>query len=83
MATICKSINGGIGYSILGSNQISDYEPEGCNCDNKTEYDRAAINIACTQALSLASQGQTLGRDKYPHAYNGISSTSSSETNQV
>ncbi|PMD55099.1 Ribonuclease/ribotoxin, partial [Hyaloscypha bicolor E] len=44
-------------------------EPEGCNCDNKTEYDRAAINAACTQALSLASQGQTLGRDKYPHVY--------------
>jgi len=46
------------------------YEPEGCNCDNKTEYDRAAINSASTQALNLASKGQTLGRDKYPHAYN-------------
>jgi hypothetical protein len=37
----------------------------------KTEYDRAAINSACTQALNLASQGQTIGRDAYPHAYNG------------
>ncbi|PMD18345.1 Ribonuclease/ribotoxin [Hyaloscypha hepaticicola] len=46
------------------------YEPEGCNCDNKTEYDRATINAACTQALNLASQGQTLGRDRYPHVYN-------------
>jgi hypothetical protein len=53
-----------------------DYEPEGCNCDNKTEYDRATINSACTQALNLASQGQTLGRDKYPHAYNGSSLSS-------
>ncbi|KAE9367606.1 Ribonuclease/ribotoxin [Stipitochalara longipes BDJ] len=46
------------------------YEPEGCNCDNKTEYDREAINAACTQALSLASQGKTIGRDSYPHVYN-------------
>jgi len=52
--------------------KFQDYEPEGCNCDNKTEYDRAAINAACTQALSLASQGQTIGRDSYPHVYNGI-----------
>jgi len=46
------------------------YEPSGCNCDNKTTYSKSAINAACTQALSLASQGQTIGRDKYPHAYN-------------
>jgi len=46
------------------------YEPTGCNCDNKSDYDQAAINAACTQALQLASEGQTLGRDKYPHVYN-------------
>lgn len=46
------------------------YEPSGCNCDNKTTYDREAINKACTQALTLASEGRTLGRDSYPHAYN-------------
>jgi hypothetical protein len=61
----------GDGYSREITDHVQDYEPEGCNCDNKTEYDRATINAACTQALNLASQGQTLGRDKYPHVYNG------------
>jgi len=46
------------------------YEPSGCNCANKTDYHRDAINAACTQALRLASEGETVGRDKYPHAYN-------------
>ncbi|RDW59874.1 putative ribonuclease T1 [Coleophoma cylindrospora] len=46
------------------------YEPSGCNCDNKTTYDKAAINAACTEALKLASEKRTLGRDKYPHVYN-------------
>ncbi|KAF8861359.1 hypothetical protein BDZ45DRAFT_703477 [Acephala macrosclerotiorum] len=46
------------------------YEPTGCNCDNKTSYDKAQINLACTQALNLAKEKETLGRDKYPHAYN-------------
>lgn len=45
------------------------YEPTGCNCDG-TSYSQTDINAAASQALSLASQGQTLGRDKYPHAYN-------------
>ncbi|KAI9841771.1 MAG: hypothetical protein M1830_007841 [Pleopsidium flavum] len=45
------------------------YEPTGCNCDG-TDYTRDDINAAATKALSLASQGQTIGRDKYPHAYN-------------
>lgn len=35
-----------------------------------TGYTRADIQQAADKALSLASQGQTLGRDKYPHAYN-------------
>jgi hypothetical protein len=62
----------------VSTDHVQDYEPEGCNCDNKTEYDRATINAACTQALNLASQGQTLGRDKYPHVYNGNCSLSCS-----
>ncbi|MCJ1405399.1 hypothetical protein MMC11_008627 [Xylographa trunciseda] len=45
------------------------YEPSGCNCDGK-DYAEADINAAATKALELASQGQTLGRDKYPHVYN-------------
>jgi len=46
------------------------YEPTGCNCDNKTTYNQAAINAACTEALQLASGKKTLGNDKYPHVYN-------------
>jgi len=46
------------------------YEPSGCNCANQTTYDRDAINTACTEALKLASEKKTLGRDKYPHVYN-------------
>ncbi|KAJ7464300.1 Ribonuclease/ribotoxin [Mycena galericulata] len=49
--------------------QIFDL-PSGCNCDNKSEYTEADILAAATRALELASQGQTIGRDKYPHAYN-------------
>ncbi|KAI9741308.1 MAG: hypothetical protein M1834_003025 [Cirrosporium novae-zelandiae] len=45
------------------------YEPSGCNCDG-TDYTRTDINNAATKALSLASEGKTLGKDKYPHAYN-------------
>ncbi|MCJ1374006.1 hypothetical protein MMC20_005236 [Loxospora ochrophaea] len=45
------------------------YEPTSCNCDGK-DYTKADINGAATKALSLASEGQTLGTDKYPHAYN-------------
>ncbi|KAA6411977.1 MAG: guanyl-specific ribonuclease F1 [Lasallia pustulata] len=45
------------------------YEPSGCDCDG-TEYTNDDINNAATAALKLASEGQTLGRDKYPHAYN-------------
>ncbi|MCJ1247218.1 hypothetical protein MMC30_004432 [Trapelia coarctata] len=45
------------------------YEPTGCDCDGKG-YSQADINAAATKALELASQGQTLGRDRYPHAYN-------------
>ncbi|KZV81253.1 Ribonuclease/ribotoxin, partial [Exidia glandulosa HHB12029] len=44
------------------------YEPSGCNCDG-TEYTRADIAAAAKKALELASEGKTLGRDKYPHAY--------------
>ncbi|KIK70135.1 hypothetical protein GYMLUDRAFT_53238 [Collybiopsis luxurians FD-317 M1] len=46
------------------------YEPTGCNCDNRTTYSQDDINAAATRALQLASEGQTLGEDKYPHAYN-------------
>lgn len=35
-----------------------------------TEYTRSEINAAATEALKLASQHKTLGKDKYPHAYN-------------
>ncbi|MCJ1282980.1 hypothetical protein MMC26_002307 [Xylographa opegraphella] len=35
-----------------------------------TDYGKADINAAASKALELASQGQTLGRDKYPHVYN-------------
>ncbi|KAJ9256537.1 hypothetical protein DTO271D3_6736 [Paecilomyces variotii] len=45
------------------------YLPSGCNCDG-TGYTRTDIQNAADKALSLASQHQTLGRDKYPHAYN-------------
>ncbi|KAL1967823.1 hypothetical protein VTN77DRAFT_2512 [Rasamsonia byssochlamydoides] len=45
------------------------YLPSGCNCDG-TGYTRTDILNAAEKALSLASQGQTVGRDKYPHAYN-------------
>ncbi|MCJ1416056.1 hypothetical protein MMC32_002391 [Xylographa parallela] len=45
------------------------YEPSGCNCAG-TDYAKADINAAANKALELASQGQTLGRDKYPHVYN-------------
>ncbi|KAJ9619212.1 hypothetical protein H2203_008541 [Taxawa tesnikishii (nom. ined.)] len=45
------------------------YEPTGCNCDG-TAYNRSDINTAATEALRLASEGRTVGRDKYPHAYN-------------
>ena len=55
----------------MPTNPTPDHEPSGCNCDNKTTYSKSAINAACTHALSLASQGETTGRDKYPHAYNG------------
>ncbi|KAH8805526.1 Ribonuclease/ribotoxin [Xylogone sp. PMI_703] len=46
------------------------YLPSGCNCDNKSSYDESAINAACQQALQLASEKRTVGKDKYPHAYN-------------
>ncbi|MCJ1305361.1 hypothetical protein MMC08_008175 [Hypocenomyce scalaris] len=45
------------------------YEPSGCNC-NGTGYNKEDINNAATKALQLTSEGQTLGRDKYPHVYN-------------
>jgi len=51
------------------SSAYISYEPTGCDCDG-TEYTRNDINVAANKALQLASQGQTLGRDKYPHAYN-------------
>ncbi|KAL9089463.1 MAG: hypothetical protein Q9165_005784 [Trypethelium subeluteriae] len=46
------------------------YEPSGCNCGGKSQYSKADINNAATKALELASQSQTLGKDKYPHTYN-------------
>ncbi|KAK3933966.1 Ribonuclease/ribotoxin [Diplogelasinospora grovesii] len=46
------------------------YEPTGCNCANKTTYSQSAIHAACVATLDLASKGETVGRDKYPHAYN-------------
>ncbi|KAI9835761.1 MAG: hypothetical protein M1819_001940 [Sarea resinae] len=45
------------------------YEPSGCNCDG-TDYTKTDIQNAASKALQLASQGQTIGRDRYPHAYN-------------
>ncbi|KAF7901164.1 hypothetical protein EAF00_003385 [Botryotinia globosa] len=45
-------------------------EPTGCNCDNESTYDQSAIDAACKQALLLASEKKTVGKDKYPHAYN-------------
>ncbi|CAD6446833.1 2bd7bcb1-edf0-4af4-a5fd-05812858634f [Sclerotinia trifoliorum] len=45
-------------------------EPVGCNCDNESTYDQATIDAACKQALKLASEKKTVGRDKYPHVYN-------------
>ncbi|KAJ7651396.1 Ribonuclease/ribotoxin [Roridomyces roridus] len=44
--------------------------PTGCNCANKSTYDQEEIQSACDEALALASEGQTVGRDKYPHVYN-------------
>jgi hypothetical protein len=78
MATICKSHLPLL--SALRSNQPHDYEPSGCNCDNKTTYDQEAINAACTEALRLASEGRTLGRDRYPHVYNGRQTHHTSRT---
>lgn len=49
-----------------------DFEPSGCNCANISSYDKAQINAACTQALKLASEKQTVSRDKYPHVYSGM-----------
>ena len=72
MATICKLIPLLL-LLKLALTRGADYEPSGCNCDNKTSYDKDQINAACTQALQLASEGKTLGRDKYPHTYNGPS----------
>jgi len=43
--------------------------PSGCNCDG-VGYTRADIQNAAEAALALASQGETLGRDRYPHVYN-------------
>jgi hypothetical protein len=79
MATICRFPACPLYLATPASLTTSnlDYEPSGCNCDNKTTYDQSAINTACTQALNLASQGKTIGRDKYPHAYNGSSHVSS------
>ena len=71
MATICKLSPAPLQSGLTLTLCFLDYEPSGCNCDNKTEYNKAQINSACTQALNLASQRKTLGRDKYPHAYNG------------
>lgn len=45
------------------------YEPTACNCDG-TDYTKADIDAAATQALTLAKAGKTVGDDKYPHAYN-------------
>jgi hypothetical protein len=45
------------------------YAPSGCNC-GRDDYSKDDITAAATAALQLASQGQTVGRDKYPHAYN-------------
>ena len=45
------------------------FEPSGCNC-GRDNYSQADIDAACKAALQLASQGQTVGRDRYPHAYN-------------
>ena len=67
MATICNSP---VFPTLNAQLTFPDYEPSGCNCDNKTTYDKDAINAACTEALQLASEKRTLGRDKYPHVYN-------------
>ena len=45
--------------------------PSGCNCADKTTYDQGAVIAAAQQALQLASAGQTVGYDNYPHVYNG------------
>ncbi|KAF7305357.1 hypothetical protein HMN09_00787700 [Mycena chlorophos] len=44
--------------------------PTGCNCSNKSTYDEADIQNACDEALALASEGKTVGEDRYPHVYN-------------
>ncbi|KAJ7090521.1 hypothetical protein C8R44DRAFT_648237, partial [Mycena epipterygia] len=45
--------------------------PAGCNCASRTTYNGTDIQAACDQALTLASEGKTVGNDKYPHVYNG------------
>ncbi|KIY51477.1 ribonuclease-domain-containing protein, partial [Fistulina hepatica ATCC 64428] len=42
----------------------------GCNCGGVSDYTKADINAAAKRALELASEGRTIGRDKYPHVYN-------------
>ncbi|MCJ1354340.1 MAG: hypothetical protein MMC33_004328 [Icmadophila ericetorum] len=42
----------------------------GSTSRRETDYTSDAINAAAQEALQLASQGQTLGRDRYPHVYN-------------
>lgn len=36
------------------------YEPTACNCDG-TDYTKADIDAAATQALTLAKAGKTVG----------------------
>lgn len=36
------------------------YEPSACNCDG-TDYTKADIDAAATQALALAKAGKTVG----------------------
>lgn len=39
------------------------YLPSGCDCDG-TDYSQSSIEAACQEALVLASQGRTEGKDK-------------------
>ncbi|PSS08634.1 hypothetical protein M430DRAFT_147446 [Amorphotheca resinae ATCC 22711] len=47
--------------------QISD-EPNSSNCDGTT-YSQKNIDDAATAALNYYANGQTVGKDGYPHQY--------------
>lgn len=44
------------------------YLPTGCDCDG-TSYTQAAIETACQEALTLASQKKTEGKDKCAYIF--------------